>query len=521
MQLVSKLKGLFQSENPDSPLIRQIFLRSLSLSYFISFISILWQVPGLIGPKGLYPASEGIEWSLQKFGFSGILQFPTLAWINSSAEFLQSTIFVGALLSLFCVIRGARPALLLALWLLQVSIANAANFLMVFGWDYLLLEIGFLAIFFSLKQSPRICKIALQFLLFRLMFTMGFVKLFSSFEAWKDLSFIRHFLQNQPLPTYWAAKLYFLLLELIKLACIVTLAIEVVMPFLVFAPKRFRWARKLSAGSFILLSIAIAIVGNFGLFQVLTVLLALLLFDDSDLQWPMKGIIKKFGRLKLQTDSLPINSIRKNKNVNKILGCVLVSYIFLTSFWVVQVMTREEEIAFNNFAWLSEKETRYIPTSIKNTLRYFAFSWRLTAPYDLFSHVPFQRPQIVIYASENGVDWHELLFKYYLNDIKSAPRFVAPFHPRLDYHLYYFAILERYPEVKSLSPFFSTRFLERLSASLRSSNSETFSLIGDPWLFEHQPKFWKFELYDYEFTEPEHQAEGIWWKREFVKSLAL
>src|SRR6185437_10899673 len=89
-------------------------------------------------------------------GFSRYVQFPTLCWVGSSDGFLNFLCAAGTALALL-VIFGIAPApCLFLLWLIYLSLCTVGEPFLSFQWDALLLETGFLAIFFApLQLLPR------------------------------------------------------------------------------------------------------------------------------------------------------------------------------------------------------------------------------------------------------------------------------------------------------------------------------------------------------------------------------
>src|SRR4029077_6821329 len=92
---------------------------------------------------------------------------------------------------------GQKAALVL-LFIYYLSVVNAGQIFMGYQWDFLLLEAGFLAIFLT----PVFTRVWLfRWLLFRLMFLSGAVKLLSHDPAWRSLTAPRYHYETQPLPT--------------------------------------------------------------------------------------------------------------------------------------------------------------------------------------------------------------------------------------------------------------------------------------------------------------------------------
>src|SRR3954471_6376953 len=76
-----------------------VFLRALGVVYLIAFVSLWTQVDGLIGEKGILPATDFLSWAEKSLAQSGhesaLWNVPTLAWINPRSGFLHALCAVG------------------------------------------------------------------------------------------------------------------------------------------------------------------------------------------------------------------------------------------------------------------------------------------------------------------------------------------------------------------------------------------------------------------------------------------
>ncbi len=168
---------------------------------------------------------------------------------------------------------------LLALYVLYLSLLYGGQTFMSFQWDTFLLETGFLALLLSFAQTPGIW--LLRWLLFRFMFMSGVVKLLSGDPNWWNLSALSYHFFTQPLPTplaWYAAQLP---PPLLRIATGGVFLVELILPFLIFCPRRPRF---LAALGILLLQSCILLTGNYNWFNLQAMLLCLLLFDDAALQ---------------------------------------------------------------------------------------------------------------------------------------------------------------------------------------------------------------------------------------------
>ncbi len=283
-------------ELPDYFLTRWIFLRALGVIYLVAFVSLWTQIGGLIGHNGILPADQFMsavkqQCDAQGIGLERFHLLPTLCWFDSSDGFLNFQCAAGTVCAVL-LIFGIAPAPCLALlWLIYLSLATVGRDFLGFQWDNLLLEAGFLAIFFApLQWLPKLSREAppsrivlwlLRLLLFKLMFSSGCVKLLSGDPNWRNLTALTFHYQTQPLPTWigWYANQLPLWFQ--KFSCAAMFAIELGAPWLIFAPRRIRF---FGGAAIAFLQILILLTGNYTFFNFLTLALCLLLLDDFALQ---------------------------------------------------------------------------------------------------------------------------------------------------------------------------------------------------------------------------------------------
>ncbi|TMC58163.1 MAG: lipase maturation factor family protein, partial [Chloroflexi bacterium] len=174
---------------------RWLFLRALGLIYLIAFASFGSQVTGLIGARGILPAGDYLQWTAQQNGLRAYWLVPTVFWLNASDAALQLVCIVGAILSAILLIGFAHRLLLLALFVLYLSLVSAGQDFMAFQWDNLLLEAGFLAIF--IDATSNVVVWLFRWLLFRLMFLSGALKLLSGEPTWRQLTALNFHFETQ------------------------------------------------------------------------------------------------------------------------------------------------------------------------------------------------------------------------------------------------------------------------------------------------------------------------------------
>src|SRR5579863_5191472 len=255
-----------------------LFLRLLAAIYLIAFASLSVQITGLIGARGILPLGGYLAAVSKALGARGYWSVPTIFWLAHADWFLKAACTAGVVMALLLlpgILKGAWERLLLAgLYLLYLSLSVAGQDFLSFQWDSLLLETGFLAIFLG---NSRVVILLFRWLLFRLMFLSGVVKLTSHDPVWRDFTALAFHYMTQPLPTPLAWYMYQLPVAIQRFSTASTLSIELAIPFLFFAPRPWRFA---GAALALFLQVLIFLSGNYTFFNLLTISLCVFLFDD-------------------------------------------------------------------------------------------------------------------------------------------------------------------------------------------------------------------------------------------------
>jgi lipase maturation factor 1 len=474
---------------------RAVFSRLLAVVYFIAFLSLWFQLDGLIGSGGILPASQLMEAAAAKMP-GRIDLLPTLFWFSSTDRFLYLVCGGGIFLSVVALVGFAEPLVFFLLWAFYLSLVTVSGEFLSYQWDNLLLETGFLAIFFApfrwrenLKRVPPPSTVMvwlMRWLLFRLMLQSGLVKILSRDLAWNSFTALDYHFETQPLPT-WIGWYIHQLPSWTHMAMQgFMFAVELVVPFFIFLGRRFRI---IAFWCFLIFQAGIAATGNYCFFNLLTAVLCLLLLDDDC-----------FGRLRREPkpveeistpDSRAVRAIRAPKRSRASLAFFIPLAVFIVSIsgveWASQVFGR-----------------RIVPGPVRAMLTAIA-PFRSINRYGLFAVMTTERLEIVVEGSEDGKTWEPYEFKWKPGDPTRRPGFAEPHQPRLDWQMW-FAALETCDE----NPWF-TNFLYRL---LQNSPPVSDLLKTNPFP-DKPPLYIRSTLYDYRFTDAATKvAEGTWWKRE-------
>ena len=463
-----------------------LFLRLVGFIYLCAFLSLAVQIKGLVGSRGILPANDFIA-KRKHFGMGIFHRDPTLFWINSSDNFLVATSWIGVVLSVLLLIGFVPFPALILLWVLYLSLFTVGRIFLGYQWDVLLLETGFLAIFLAplelvpqfppTKGSSPIILWLMWWLLFRLMFSSGMVKLNSGDRVWRNLTALCVHYETQPLPTPLAWRAHQLPIRFHQFSTVIMFVIEIGAPFLIIGPQ---WARNLAAALFIFLMILIELTGNYAFFNLLGVALSVLLLDDKTLA-PMF----KWLSIEPIAPSMIIPCPDFMNWIAVVLAIVILALSVLPTVRLFQIQ----------MSWPGRLETffeRFEP-------------FRLVNSYGLFSVMTIERPEIIVEGSDDANTWHAYEFKWKPGDVKRPPRFVAPHQPRLDWQMW-FAALGYYPNHPWVRSFL-VRLLE--------GSPEVLSLLKANPFPNKPPRYVRCVLYDYRFTNRKERREtNAFWKAE-------
>ncbi|MFL5350036.1 MAG: lipase maturation factor family protein [Hyalangium sp.] len=476
---------------PQHRMVRWLFQRLLGGTFFIAFTSLGSQVLGLYGSRGISPMHElvGSE-RLRDLGRERFRLIPSVFWLGASDKALVRGCRAGQLLSLALLLNVAPRITTALLWGLYLSYASAGREFLSFQWDVLLLEMGLLSVLASPpglrpgpgRESPSGVEVALfRLLTFRLYLGSGVSKLQSGDRTWRGLTALRHYYETEPIPNQGGWYAHHLPLRVQKLSTAAALVLETAVPFLVFAPRR---PRQLAFVLFNVLQAAIIATGNYGFFNVQSIVLSLWLLDDEAL--------------------------------SRVLPMVPAEPARPRPLW----RTLIETVAAAPLLALGAKEllSRFELTRDKLRILERPATWvrpfRSVNPYGLFSVMTVRRPEISIEGSDDGEHWREYVFRYKVSRPDRPPRQVAPHQPRLDWQMW-FAALGSPP----------SWFLSLL-VRLMEGAAEVLALFEENPFPERPPRYVRAILYDYRMTDLEtRRRTGEWWAREplglYVPPVAL
>jgi hypothetical protein len=482
---------------------RRLFLRALGLVYLIAFLSLWVQIEGLVGSDGILPIADYLDRIRENTGVDRYWRLPTLLWLADGDTALHLLSGAGVLLSL-ALIGGLAPrAVLFGLWACYLSLVYAGQTFLGFQWDSLLLETGFCALFVAppgwrprspsaLAPPSRAGLWLLWLLLFKLMFLSGVVKPLSMDETWWKLTALDYHYWTQPIPngiSWYAHRLpgWFQ-----KFSTLVTYAIEIGLPFLIFAG---RVGRRLVALGTVFLMLMISWTGNFGFFNLLTIVLCIPLVDDAI--YPRRLVSTPAPR--------PAPTVRRRIVRAMAVVCVVL-LVAVSGLTTLQEMARTVPPNTAGTAGeLAELTRQKVLSWAEPEVLSRTAPFRTINGYGLFRSMTVERPEIVVEGSDDGVAWTPYAFKWKPGDPARRPPFVAPHMPRLDWQMWFAA----------LNPRRAQHWLSGLIHGLLRGSPDVVGLLEDNPFDEAPPRYVRLLVYRYRFATPAERREGgVWWTRE-------
>lgn len=447
-----------------------LFIKLLGLSFFFAFRSLSQQVLGLYGSRGITPIGDILETIKSHIKQPRYFYVPTIFWRNHSDEWLKWGTSVGMVLSVLVILNVLPAFLLLALTLLYLSYTTVGSDFLSFQWDVLLIETGFIGVLFAIQSPPPILVVYLAyFMLFRLLFASGVVKLLSGCPEWRSLEAMKYHYETQPLPNRGGFFAHHYFRKYSKFSTLSVFFLELITPFLIFGGP---FLRLLAFGFTLFLQLLIMATGNYAFFNLLTIGLSFTLLDDKYLSW-------MHGALSLQ--ALPVIA-----PVNLVLNLIAAIFIFVNALMLLRLF--------------------YHLKVLDDILKWFQH-FQLVNSYGLFAVMTTKRNEILLEGSNDGVLWKEYELKWKPDRLETPPLQIAPLQPRLDWQMWF----------ASLSHYKNNPWFYQLIARMLQGSPDVIALFKNNPFPEGPPKMIRAQFYQYHFNDlKDHKTTGNWWKRRYI-----
>jgi len=507
MKLVRAIRALFDSDHGASDRLgpRWIFLRALGCIYFSAFFSLVFQIRGLIGPQGILPAGEYLQAVARSFGYARGLWFaPTLFWLSSGPHMLIAVSWVGMIASLLLVLNVWPRGSLLACFLCFLSFVTAAQDFSGYQSDGMLLEAGFIALFFApagfrpglgaASPPSRASLFLLQWEWFRIYFESGVAKIAGGDPEWRQYTAMDEYYQNGPLPTWIGWYVQHLPHWFHAATVFATLALELGLVWMLFLPRRWRIVCFLIVTPW---EVGVILTANYTFLNYLVLALGFLLLEDRIL---LRFLPQKWKKLfeapgsSTDAQELEQSGSQAPRGFSRHFDTLklYLAGIFLT--WIFYATTAE-------LLWMFS--TVPLPTTPIETLEPF----RIANRYGLFGIMTRGRYEIEFQGSDDGKTWVAYPFRYKPQDINKPPGIYAPYQPRFDWNLWF----------ASLGSWRDYSIVPKTEVRLLSNDRDVLDLFANNPFPKKPPHQVRAVIWQYWFTTmPEKRAQGLWWRRQFL-----
>jgi lipase maturation factor 1 len=549
---------------------RWIFLRALAAIYFSAFYSLLFQIKGEIGPEGVLPAQQYLAAVARSMGVTRYWYAPSLYWISSSSQMLMAVTWLGIVASIAAFVNAWPRLSFFVSWVCFLSFVAASGDFSSYQSDGMLLEAGFISLFFAPRgvwpgwgeDSPpsRASLFLLQWEWFRIYFESGMVKLLSGDEEWRHLTAMDEYYQNGPLPTWvgWYAQHLPHWFHVATAAG--TLVIELGAVLMLFFPRRVRLV------CFVIVTlweIPVILTANYTFLNYLVLSLGFLLLDDRTLtrflpaRWRPKAVSEvprlevaeepslsilasdgaseeasEFSLPGLRSET-PTPSTKTNPHRSEqgpLAGEPERRWGPRTRGSHVEDEGERERLRWRGrigrparavglavsavmLSWIAYATTAemirlvFRETPLPTTPIVALEPFRIANQYGLFAVMTRGRYEIEFQGSNDGENWTPYPFRYKPQLLNEAPGIYAPYQPRFDWNLW-FASLANWRE-SEIVPLTEERLLQNSKDVL-----ELFK--GNPFA-KTPPRVVRAVLWQYWFTSmDEKRRTGNWWRRRLL-----
>ena len=456
----------------DYSVARFLIERGLGALYLVAFVVAARQFPALCGERGLEPATEWL-------GVTTFRRSPSLFhWLGYSDSKLRAVAWLGIAISLALLVglpqAAALPVTMLAwfaLWVLYQSIVNIGGSFYSFGWETLLLEAGFLAIFLgnAAIAPPLLVIMAFRWLAFRVEFGAGLIKLRGD-PCWRDLTCMNYHHETQPMPNPLSWLFHHLPWPIHRVEAIGNFVAQLVLPFGLFLPQPFA---SIAGALMIATQLYLVVSGNYAWLNWVTIVVMTSALADSVLRTTLPIGTPAFEPTPLWFDGAVI--------------ALALLVVILSYFPVRNLLSRHQAM-----------NASFDPFRLVNT-------------YGAFGSVSRHRDEVIVEgtAGELGWDaeWREYEFKGKPGDVRRMPRQFAPYHLRLDWLMWFLP----------LSPIYGERWFVPFLGKLLEGDKPTLALMRVNPFPDAPPTYVRARLFRYRFTTwRERRETGAWWSRELI-----
>jgi Lipase maturation factor len=458
---------------------RFVFERALAFIYLIAFLCAANQFVPLAGERGLLSLTEFVRDVPFRAAPSLFFYAPTDSALRVAAwlGIVLSCVLLTGLIRRFAIPTGVAWWVL---WVLYLSFENVGQTLYAFGWESLLLEAGFFAMFLGSSTSTPSAPLnwIYRWMLFRVMFGAGLIKLRGD-ACWRDLTCLHYYFETQPIPNMLSWYFHWLPAGVHRAGVLFNHVAELGVPFAYFTPQPVASIAGLITVAF---QSTLIVSGNLSWLNWITIVLCISTLDDRWFRW------------------VPITrpTLHEPSTAHRVMTYIVVAVVAILSVGPVINMLSPGQLMNYSFN----------PIHLVNT-------------YGAFGSITRTRNEIVIEGTDAATItpdsvWREYEFKGKPGDPARQPSQIAPYHLRLDWLMWFAA----------MSPPSEHPWFPQLMVKLLEGDPATLGLLRTNPFPDRPPHYVRAHYYEYRFTTPQQRREtDRWWNRqllgEYVAPVAL
>jgi len=477
---------------------RWLFLRALGLIFFSAFYSLVFQIRGLIGPRGILPAQEYLQQVARALGSARFWYAPTVLWWSASDRTLLAVCIIGMIASLLLTLNLCPRGALVICLIGYLSFIAAAQDFAYYQSDGMLLAAGFLSLLFApsgwrpgwgeSEPPSRASRFLLIWLVFRIYFESGMAKILGHDPEWRNFTAMDHYYQNGPLPTWIAWYAQHLPHGFHVATAAFTLALELVLIFAVFLPRRSRIVL------FFIITpwqIGIILTSNYAFLNYLVLILGFLLLDDK--------FLARFFPQRLRPAQIfaPANQVLPETLANQR------GWHYHFRLWVQAIVLTWIFYATSALLIFMVSPSAPLPRYPVRVLD----PYRIANQFGLFGVMTRERYEIEFQGSYDGRTWTAYPYRYKPQDVHAPPRIYAPYQPRFDWNLWF----------ASLGNWRQNSFVLQVEQRLLAGEPDVLQLFAGNPFAGRPPEQVRVVLWQYWFSDwAEKREQGLWWRRKQI-----
>ena len=483
---------------------RWLVLRAVGVVYVIIFAGILDEGRALIGPNGILPVAHFCEMLTSIFpnAIERFIRAPSLFWISTSPQMLDTLAWSGLVAGTALALNLWPRLALFGCWLIHLSFVSTWQIFSPTIIDQLMIETALLCIVFAppgvrpglaAASPPRaIAVFMMRWLLFRIMFGSGLIKVFAGDSHWRDLTALDVMYETNPSPTILGFFDSHLPHGYHVIEIGITLTAELLAPLLaVFGGRRGRW---FAFGAWLVLQTGIQLTGNFGWLNTAAIALGLLLLDDQ----MIAAAVRKLGLRRFAewlSSKAPRVAFPHRKWSSIGLVAALWLHFGLTLYFAAVLSTG------NSLSGAPDPTTRPID--------YLFRDFRSSNAYVPFASFPEAKYELEYFGSnDGGATWRPFPFRYKPQREDRIGPFIAPWFARFDSSL-------------QLALYSNHSIITEVARQLLLRNPEVMGLFEDDPFKDRPPEVIRMSVFKFSFVDlPTYRESGRFWDKKYVSDAA-